>query len=256
MKKPRLGIFKYSCCAGCQFQLIFFQEHLVETLGAVEIVYGRMETSGGNLEGPFHVALIEGAITESWQADELKQVRKVSKYLVPIGSCAVNGGVPAIKNFTNERDVETRVYGDIQPIHSMRAAPVDQYVKVDAYVRGCPMGEQDLVELVASLLLDRKPNMVDYAVCVECKMRGNTCVLVAQNKPCMGPVTNGGCGALCPSNGRACYACWGPLPHGNAPALARQFQRMGFPPDEIVRRFSEFGYPTLEFRKGAEFCEE
>lgn len=252
MKTPRVGIFKYSCCAGCQFQLIFFQEHLLEMLGAVDIVYGRMETDRDESEGPFDVALIEGAITESWQADEVKRVRRHARLLVPIGSCAVNGGVPAIKNLTNEYEVESRVYEDTEPIHSMRAAPVHHYVKVDAVLRGCPVGERDLAELVSSLLLDRKPRMVDTCVCAECKRKGNVCILVAEGKPCMGPVTNGGCGALCPSNHRACYACWGPLPTANALALAKQFEIMGFPPEQIVQRFSEFGYPTVQFQKAAE----
>jgi len=251
MNRPRIGIFKYSSCAGCQFQLLFFQEEVVQTLEAVEIVYGRMETSAGNADGPFDVALIDGAITEAWQADELKRVRQVSTYLVPIGSCAVNGGVPAIKNLEPELDVQRRVYPDVAPIHSMRAEPVDRYVRVDAYVRGCPMSERDLHELVTSLLLGRPPHGSDYSVCVECKLKGNTCVLVARGEPCMGPVTNGGCGALCPSNGRACYACWGALPGANAPALARRFEELGLSPEEIVRRFSEFGFPALEFRTAA-----
>lgn len=256
MEKIRIGIFKYSCCAGCQFQLIFFQEHVLETLEAVEIVYGRMETSGGLEEGPFELALIEGAITEAWQADQLKRVRQNSRCLVPIGSCATNGGIPAIKNLVNELDVEQKVYEDLSTVHSVRAAPVDQYVHVDAYIRGCPMGEQDLLELVSSLRLGREPNLIDYSVCVECKMKGNVCVLVSYNQPCMGPVTNAGCGALCPSNNRACYACWGPLLHAaNGPALAKQFESMGYPPDEIARRFTEFGQPTLEFRKGASLYE-
>jgi coenzyme F420-reducing hydrogenase gamma subunit len=251
-----VGIFKYSCCAGCQFQLIFFQRDLLQTLEAVEIVYGRMETDRDEEQGPFDLALIEGAVTESWQADELKRVRGCSRTLVPIGSCAVNGGVPAIKNRQSELEVQQRVYGDVSRIHSLRAAPVHHYVRVDAVLRGCPAGERDLRELLTSLALDRLPRVVDSAVCVECKARGNTCILVAEGEPCMGPVTNGGCGALCPSNHRACYGCWGPLPHANAPALARQFERMGLSPDDIVRRFSHYGYPTLQFRKGASLYEK
>ncbi len=252
MAAPRVGIFKYSCCAGCQFQLIFFQRQLLELLGAVEIVYGRMETDRDEADGPFDLALVEGAITESWQADELKRVRARARLLVPIGSCAVNGGIPAIKNRTSEHEVQRRVYGDLGPVHSMRAAPVHHYVRVDEVLRGCPAGERDLAELVVSLLLDRQPRMTDQCVCVECKARGNTCILVAEGEPCMGPVTAGGCGALCPSNHRACYACWGPLPGANGPALARQFERLGLPPDHIVRRFSLFGYPILEFQQAAD----
>jgi len=251
MRKPKVGIFKCTACAGCQFQLIYFIEHLKEVLGAIDIVYGKMETESEKVNGPFDVALIEGAVTEAEQADQLKVVRRNSKYLVPIGSCAVNGGIPAIKNMSPELEVQTRVYEDISPMHSMRAHAVSEYVPVDALLRGCPVGERDLYELVASLLLDRKPNMVEHCVCVECKMKGNPCLLVTERVPCMGPVTNGGCGAMCPSNARACYACWGPMANANSTALARRFEEIGLPPDEIVRRFSLFGYPTVEFHKVA-----
>lgn len=255
MEKIRLGIFKYSCCAGCQFQFFFFQEHVLQTLGAVDIVYCKMAASGGVKEGPFEVALIEGAITESWQLDELKKVREISRFLIPIGSCAVNGGIPAIKNIDPEIEVEKRVYQDISVLHSMKAHSIDDYVKVDGYVRGCPMGERDLLELLTSLLLNIKPSFPEYCVCVECKLKGAICLLVAEGKPCMGPVTNAGCGALCPSHARACYGCWGPAPNVNAPALAKKFEQLGLSPDDIVRKFTQFASPKIEFRKGAEMYE-
>jgi len=141
MRKPRLGIFKYTCCAGCQFQLIHFIQHVEQVLGAVTIVYGKMETDSESERGPFHITLIEGAITEAQQADQLKIVRRSSKYLVPIGSCAVNGGIPAMKNMTPELEVETRVYEDISPLHSVKAHAIGEYVKVDAVVRGAPRGK-------------------------------------------------------------------------------------------------------------------
>lgn len=245
--KPKIGIFKYSCCAGCQFQLIFFQQYVLETLGAVEVIFCKMLQSAGVEDGPFNVALIEGAITESWQADQLKKIRQVSAYLIPIGSCAVCGGVPAIKNTAEELDVEKRVYRDITRIHSVKTHPVDHYVKVDGYIKGCPMGQRDLKEFVISLLLKKKPEFMEYCVCVECKIKNNICVLVAYNEPCMGPVTNAGCGALCPSHNRACYSCWGPMKDANARALAQQFVKMGLNPEDVYRRFSEFGEPTEEF---------
>ncbi|MEI6080121.1 MAG: oxidoreductase, partial [bacterium] len=188
--KPRIGVFKYSCCAGCEFQLIYFQKHILETLGAVDIVYCQMLRSDGIEEGPFDVALIEGAITEDWQFEQLKKVRENSKFVIPIGSCAVCGGVPAIKNTAKQaKDVEDRVYNGTVELHSTKTRPIDQCVKVDGYVKGCPMGERDLTELVISLLMDREPNFLEYCVCVECKLKNNICVLVAYNEPCMGPVT-------------------------------------------------------------------
>jgi coenzyme F420-reducing hydrogenase gamma subunit len=255
MIKPKIGIFKYSSCAGCQFQLIFFQKQVLEVLGAVDIVYCPMARSGGDEEGPFDVALIEGAITSSEQVDRLKQVRKASRYLIPIGSCAVNGGIPAIKSTQPELEVEKRVYRDLTSIHSVRPHPVDEYVKVDGYVKGCPMGERDLLEMLTSLLLGKEPLFLEYCVCVECKLKGTVCLMVADNQPCLGPVTNAGCGALCPSKNRACYGCWGPMNDANAPALARQFEKLGLSPDDIRRKFTQFGSVKSGFRRGAELYE-
>ena len=248
--KPKIGVFKYSCCAGCEFQLIYFQKHIMEIFEAAEITYCKMLQSGGNEDGPFDVALIEGAITEQWQLQQLKKVRAVSKYLIPIGSCAVCGGVPAIKNTDEEYEVQKRVYHDTSVIHSVKTHSLDQYVKVDGYIKGCPMGVRDLTEMVISLLLGKRPDFLEYCVCVECKLRGNICVLVAYNEPCMGPVTNAGCGALCPSHNRGCYGCWGPMKDSNARAMAEQFEKMGLSKEDIRRKFTEFGQPANEWKAG------
>lgn len=252
MKKFRLGVFKYSCCAGCEFQLLYFQKHIAETFDNLEVVFLKMAQEGGEEEGPFDLALIEGAVTQAEQADQLKRIRKNSGWLMPIGSCAVNGGVPAIKNHTVELTLEQRVYEDLSHIHSMKAQPVDAVVPVDGYINGCPMGQRDLVETVLSLLLGKRPGFFNYAVCVECKLKGNLCVLVAHNMPCMGPVTNAGCGALCPSYGRACYGCWGPMEDANSGALARRFEKMGLHADEIFCRFTQYASAKAGFRRGAE----
>ena len=113
-----------------------------------------------------------------------------------------------------------------------------------------------MYEALTSVLLGKKPDFLEYSVCVECKLKGNICVLVAYKMPCMGPVTNAGCGALCPSNNRACYACWGPMKQPNASALARQFEFMGISPEDIFRKFTLFGSVTTEFRKASELYED
>lgn len=221
----------------------------------LEILYLKMGSSRSVEEGPFDIALIEGAITQSEQADQVKRVRQQARWLMPIGSCAVNGGVPAIKNHTPEMSLEEKVYENIAPIHSMKAQAVDAFVRVDGYIKGCPPDQDDLVEAVTSLMLGKQPNFHNYAVCVECKLKNNPCVLVSYNEPCMGPVTNAGCGALCPTYGRACYACFGPMEDANAVALARQFERMGLARDDIFRRFTQYGSVKSEFSRGAELYE-
>lgn len=255
-KKLRLGFFKYSCCAGCEFELIYFQNKIVETLESFDFVYCKMVSSRSAPDGPFDVALVEGTVTEAWQADELKKIREHSRLLFAIGSCAVNGGIPAIKSRLDEHEVERLVYSDLSTIHSIRPHAIDAYVKVDGYIKGCPPGRRDLHEALTSVLLDRKPDFLEHSVCVECKMAGNICVLVAYDEPCMGPVTNAGCGALCPSSNRACYSCWGPMKQSNGLALAKRFERMGISSDEIVRKFTLFGADTIQYRKVAEHYED
>lgn len=252
----RLGFFKYSCCAGCEFELAFFQRHIVETLEGFEFVYCRMLASGGAPEGPFDVALVEGTITEAWQADELKKIRERSKLLFAIGSCAVNGGIPAIKSSVPEHEVQGRVYKELSTIHSIRPHAISAYVRVDGDIKGCPPGERDLYEALTSVRLEKAPNFIEYSLCIECKMMGNPCVLVASNQPCMGPVTNAGCGALCPSSRRPCYSCFGPMKQANGLALARRFEAMGLPPEDIVRRFTLFGADTVQYRKVIEHYED
>jgi coenzyme F420-reducing hydrogenase gamma subunit len=113
-----------------------------------------------------------------------------------------------------------------------------------------------LFEALSSVITGKKPEFLTYAVCVECKLKGNICVLNAYNMPCMGPVTNAGCGALCPTYKRACYSCFGSLKAANAPALAKRFRKIGLSQDDIRRKFTMFDSNTSEFRKAADMGEE
>ncbi|MDP3260857.1 MAG: hypothetical protein Q8M34_09795 [Thermodesulfovibrionales bacterium] len=252
MNKLRLGFFKYSCCMGCSYFFAYVHKHVPEVLASFDFVFIKLLSRKGTPEGPFDIALVEGTITEAWQVDELKMIREQSKKLFAIGSCAVSGGIPAIKATAPELEVEKRVYKNLSSIHSIKPHAVDAYVKVDGYIRGCPPAERDLYEALTSVLTGRKPDFPEYSVCIECKLKGNICILIADNMPCMGPVTNAGCGALCPSMNRACYSCFGPMKQANAPALAKKFKAMGLSRDDIIRKFTEFGADTIEFRKAVE----
>jgi sulfhydrogenase subunit delta len=235
---------------------MYFQKHIIETLANFDFVFAKMLLRGGSPHGPFDIALIEGTVTEAWQADELKKIREQSTYLFAVGSCAIDGGIPAIKSTMTELEAEKRVYKDLSTIHSIRPYSIDAYVKVDGYIRGCPPGERDLYEALSSVLTGKKPDFIQYSVCVECKLKGNICVLVAYGMPCMGPVTNAGCGALCPSMNRACYSCFGPMKQANGLALAKKFKLMGLSRDDIVRKFTQFGADTIEFRRAIETYED
>jgi coenzyme F420-reducing hydrogenase gamma subunit len=251
-EKAKVGIWKFTCCSGCQFNLIFFQASVKELLENVRLDFFYMGQEKNSGDGPFDIALIEGGVSEAHQVEELKKVRDASTWLVAFGQCAVDGGIPSIKNRTPELEVQRRAYTDPLAISSNRIQPVDSYVKVDAYLRGCPFEEKELLEVIAAYKLKRKPRLSTSSVCTECKMKDSLCLLVGKGELCMGPVTNAGCGALCPSVGRPCYSCHGPMDDPNARALAEAFEQKGASAQDIVRKFSEFGGLTLAFRKATD----
>ncbi len=241
-RKPRLGFFKFTCCTGCGFELAYFQRSLEETLKSFEFIFFRLASSSGAPEGPFDLALVEGAVTEPSQIIELKKIRERSKLLYAVGSCAITGGIPAIKNCSTELEIEKAAYQKrLYGIASTRPHIIGDYVKVDGHIRGCPPGERDLEEALASVLLGKAPEFIEYSVCMECKMGGNACVLVEEGLPCMGPVTNAGCGARCPAHHRACYSCFGLMAQANIAALKGKFKELGLNDEDVERRFTLFG---------------
>lgn len=242
-KKPRVGFYKFSCCSGCGFELGYFQAE-EETLKAFDYRFFRLISSGGSPRDkePLDIALVEGTVTEPWQVEELKLIRARSELLYAVGSCAITGGIPAIKATAPEEEVQGRVYREkLFELTSLRPSTLADYVSVDGFVRGCPPGRKDVVEALSSALMGKGPEFTDCSVCVECKVNGYMCVLVAYGMPCMGPVTNAGCGALCPSFGRDCYSCFGFMRQANLPALMDKFKQMGLSDEDVGRRFSLFG---------------
>jgi coenzyme F420-reducing hydrogenase gamma subunit len=91
-----------------------------------------------------------------------------------------------------------------------------------------------------------------HATCIECKLRGHVCVMVAHGTPCLGPVTHDGCGALCPSYARGCYGCFGPSDAPHTEPLADYLTAHGTSKTRIRRLFSTFNTAAPAFRKEAE----
>ena len=98
--------------------------------------------------------------------------------------------------------------------------PISEHVKVDLELPGCPVSAGQLREVLAAVLVGRRPQLLNEAVCLDCKRRGIPCLLVTGTEPCLGPVTRAGCGALCPSVGRGCFGCFGPQVDANPVSLA------------------------------------
>lgn len=252
MAKPRLGIFKLSCCSGCEAQIFHFQRQIAEVLQNFDIVNCQLVQSSNEPLGPFDLALIEGSVTQPWQIDLIKEIRHHSALVYAIGSCAVTGGIPAMKRNTPAMIAEQRVYKDTSIINAIEPAAVSRYIKTDASLKGCPPGEESIIEVLSSILLHKSPSLNEYCVCVDCKVSANTCLLIVDNAPCLGPVTNSGCDALCPSVNRPCFGCFGPVDNANTRALALEFENRGHAPEDISRLFTEFGSASVKFLIGAD----
>jgi len=257
MSKPRLAVFKFASCDGCQLSLLSLEEDLLLVGEALEIAWFP-EACSRRLAGPYDVALVEGSISTPEHLEQIEVIRRQSGVLISIGACATSGGIQALRNLADADHFTRAVYAHPEYVRSLASStPIAEHVKVDFEIWGCPIDKGQLRHLLHALLTGARPALPAGSLCQECKRRSNPCVLVAGGEPCLGPVTRTGCGAICPSMGRACYGCFGPAdlsyPHDreqvNAEALAAQFAALGLSEEEIRRRFQLIHSHAAPFRE-------
>ena len=236
--------------------LLDCEDELLAVAEAVEIA-NFPEASRAVVKGPYDLSLVEGSITTPHDAERIHGIRRASKFLVTIGACATAGGIQALRNFKDVKEFISIVYARPDYIETLKkSTPITDHVFVDFELRGCPINKHQLVEVLSAFLNGRKPNTPPHSVCVECKQRGTVCVMVAQGMPCLGPVTQAGCGALCPAYTRGCFGCFGPKETPNTPALSEWWQRMGVGDRDLVRAFRSFNAYAEPFRRESESHEK
>jgi len=256
MKKPKVAVFKFASCDGCQLSLLDAEDELLLVAGAIDIA-NFPEASRRVVKGPYDIGLVEGSITTPHDVERVREVRKQCRVLITIGACATAGGIQALRNWKDVKDFARLVYASPDYISTLdRSMPVGSYVHVDFELRGCPINKNQLLEVINAFLNKRKPNIPTYSVCMECKLRGTVCVMVAQDTACLGPVTQAGCGGICPSYSRGCYGCYGPMENPNTSALGKHFTKMGKSNQEIVRAFRGFNSYAEAFRKESDVYEK
>ncbi|HUJ56429.1 MAG TPA: hypothetical protein VLW49_10625 [Gaiellaceae bacterium] len=250
--KPKLAVWKFASCDGCQLSLLDLEDELLALTGTVEIADFREATSAV-AEGPYDLSLVEGSITTPHDAERIHEVRRASKALVTIGACATAGGIQALRNFADVDDFVRQVYASPEYISTLATStPIAAHVPVDFELRGCPIDKRQLLEVVTAFLHGRRPGIPTTSVCTECKRRGIVCVAVAHGTPCLGPVTQAGCGALCPSYNRGCFGCFGPMESPNTDALVPLLRRLGRNDRDVERLFRTFNAGAEPFRKAVE----
>jgi coenzyme F420-reducing hydrogenase gamma subunit len=253
--KPKLAVYKFSSCDGCQLSLLNLEDHLLDLVGAVEIAYF-LEARRDTQPPPYDVGLVEGSISTPEEEERIRRIRKECSFLVAIGACATSGGIQALRNWADVDDYTRTVYANPDYIDSLETAtPIASHVFVDFELRGCPVNEYQLLELVSALLVGRRPNIPTHSLCVECKRLGYPCVLVSSGEPCLGPITQAGCRALCPSCNRPCYGCFGPMEQPNIRSLGDKFLADGRPAQEVMRRLRSFNGYLEPFKQASEHYE-
>lgn len=247
--RPRVGVVKMASCDGCQLTILDLEERLLDVTERFEIL-DFPEASSARSAGPFDVLFIEGSISDPHQAERIVELRARTRYLVTIGACATAGGIQALRNWGDHAAFRDAVYARPEWVASLdRSLPVAELVPVDAELRGCPIDPDQLLELLAALATGRRPQLRDESVCQECKRRGAVCVAVAKGVPCLGQVTQGGCGAICPRYGRGCYGCFGPREGANVDGLLRHLTAdLGHAPVEAGRLLAGFTAWAQPFR--------
>jgi coenzyme F420-reducing hydrogenase gamma subunit len=254
--RPKLAVIKFTSCDGCQLSLLDAEDALLDVAEAVEIAYF-VEARDRRLPGPYDVTLVEGSITMPEHIEQIQEIRKQSKYLIAIGACATAGGIQALRNWRDVDEFVRIVYAHPEYIDTLETStPISDYVQVDFELRGCPISKYQLLEVVTSLLIGRQPRTPSYSVCMECKRRGTACVMVSKGIPCLGPVTQAGCNALCPSVNRGCFGCFGPMEAPNTDSLSQQLQAIGLSSSEIVRLYRSFSGYADAFRLASNDYEE
>jgi len=243
---PTLAVHKFASCDGCQLSLLDLEDELLAVAGVVQIA-NFMEASREVLPPPYDVTLVEGSITTPHDRDRIKQIREETTVLITIGACATAGGIQALRNWKDVDDFNAYVYAHPEFIDTLQeSTPIADYVPVDFELRGCPISKYQLLEVLVAFLQGRKPNIPTYSVCVECKAKGNPCVMVSHGTVCLGPITQAGCNALCPTYDRGCYGCFGPMESPNIPALRRQLETLGLAGASIDRLLHTFNTTAFD----------
>lgn len=242
--KPKVAIFDFASCEGCQLQIVNLEEQVLDLVEIVDIVSWREAMKEHSDD--YDIAIIEGSIQRSMDELRLKDIRSKAKIVVALGACAHIGCVQKMANEWSIDDVKKEVYGDADIednpyFDTYNTKALDEVIKVDVYIPGCPIDRDEFVQVITDLVAGKKPKLPNYPVCVECKKNENICVFEL-GRFCIGPVTRAGCNSACPNFGHGCEGCRGYLDNPNMDSAKDVIQKYGVTVKEMMERFNMFNY--------------
>jgi len=235
--KPKVAVFDFTGCEGCELQLVNKEDTLLDFLTAIDLRGFREASSVINED--YDIALVEGSITRDDEIKRIEKIRSKAKVLVAMGSCACFGGVNQMKNVFDLKKANTEVYGD-KPKDTVKAKALKEVVKVDLNIPGCPISKAEVESIIKHLVWGMPLSFPVYPVCLECKQRFTTCMF-EKGQLCLGPITMAGCNAPCPAGGLGCWGCRGPARDPNYESFFTIARERGFSPVEVNERLNFFG---------------
>jgi F420-non-reducing hydrogenase small subunit len=162
-RKIRMAIQNLSYCGGCEVAISDLGESLLSLLDEkVDLVYAPLFMSAKDYEN-VDVLLFTGCIRNELELEEVKKARKQSKYLVSFGSCASFGGVPGLANLYEKEEILENSYDSKKSVKDLESSgevpklvktvkPIDEYVKVDFLLPGCPPPPPMIREFLVKLM--------------------------------------------------------------------------------------------------------
>ncbi len=236
MGKPKVGIFGFTGCGGCQLEIINLEDQLLDLVGVVDIVHFTEAITEHS--DNYEIALVEGSISTEHGVHRIKEIGNIASIVVAVGACANTGGLNCLKNKYGLEEAKELVYGDKKDwIDSIQATPIEEYIQVDYRARGCPPNRFEIVDIIRSLVLGKNPEIPNYPVCIECKRNGNTCVYDL-GLTCLGPISRAGCDSRCPNSVVGCEACRGIIDDPNVGAQKDLLKEHGLTVEDVMSQFN------------------
>jgi len=237
--KPKVAFLDFTCCEGCQLTVLNCEPEIPDLIAALDIVNFREAKT--ERSDDYDIAFVEGSCTRESEIPRLKRIREQAKIVVALGACSCIGGINSIKNRFPMDEAMRYVYGDkAKDYDTIPTRPIDAVIPVDIYIPGCPIDRSEFLSVTKDLLMGRTPKQVRQIttpVCAECKLAGNVCVFF-KGDSCVGPITRGGCKAVCVTGGSRCWGCRGLVPDPNVNSEKEVLQKYSVSPEGLMRKFS------------------
>ena len=247
-EKLKVGVMDITGCNGCVLSVAFNEDEVLDIFNLIDVQEYRFVSDPAGEKPQFDVVLMEGLVASPRDIELLKDIRARTKVLVALGTCAHTGCIPAYRKWTPKENLAHLQYDKFDDIKDVDPTPQDAHVKVDAVIPGCPPNRREILEVIKGLVLGKPYKPYTMPVCVECRRNGNFCLLDL-NKPCLGPITVGGCFAICVNAGLECWGCRGQTADANLWAFVKMLEDKGFTREfiqERMRTFVGLKIPALE----------